>query len=127
MASRMPAVYIHLSAADLDQKYQQVYGAGKPVEPPRPSFAPMICPRCQEKAAPGMLYCPKCATPLDKAERAKMVMQEQNTKDEVTELRELLEKYLKDPGQKDGKLVSDPSSGKSQTLTGETDSRAGPG
>jgi hypothetical protein len=30
MASWMPAVYIHLSAADLNQKYQQVYGAGNP-------------------------------------------------------------------------------------------------
>ena len=99
MASRMPAVYIHLSAADLDQKYQQVYGAGRLVEPPKPTFAPTICPRCQEKASPGMLYCPKCATPLDKTERAKMAVQEQNTKDEVAELRELLAKYLKDPAQ----------------------------
>ena len=42
-----------------------------------------------------MLYCPKCATPLDKTERAKMALQEQNNRDEVTELKELLEKYLK--------------------------------
>ena len=93
--SRMPAVYIHLSGGDLDMKYQQVYGSGKPVEPPMPAFAPPICPRCQAKASPGMLYCPKCATPLDKTERAKMALQEQNNRDEVTELKELLEKYLK--------------------------------
>jgi class 3 adenylate cyclase len=48
----------------------QVYGSGKPVEPPRPSFAPTICPRCKEMAAPGMVYCPKCAAPLDQTERA---------------------------------------------------------
>jgi hypothetical protein len=41
-----------------------------------------------------MLYCPKCATPLDQAERAKMVMREQNTMDEMVELRKLLKKYL---------------------------------
>lgn len=102
MASRMPAVYIHLSAADLDEKYQQVYGAGRPVEPPKPNFSPTICPRCQEKASPGMLYCPKCATPLDQAERAKMAMREQNTMDEMAELRKLLKKYLDAPIVKEG-------------------------
>ncbi len=94
MGSRMPAVYVHLSGGDLDEKYQQVYGSGKLVEPPKPSFAPTICPRCKEKAAPGMLYCPKCAAPLDQAERAKMSIQEQNTMGEIAELRALLEKYL---------------------------------
>jgi len=102
MASRMPAVYIHLSAADLDEKYQQVYGAGRPVEPPKPNFSPTICPRCQEKASPGMLYCPKCASPLDQTERAKMAMREQNTMDEVVELRKLLRKYLDTPIAKEG-------------------------
>lgn len=93
-SSRMPAVYIHLSGGDLDEKYQQVYGSGRPVEPPKPSFAPVICPRCQEKASPGMLYCPKCATPLDQGERSKIAVQEENTKKEVSELKGLLEKYL---------------------------------
>jgi hypothetical protein len=82
MASRSPAVYIHLSAADIDTRYQQVYAPGKAIEPPKPSFAPTICLRCQEKAAPGMLYCPKCATPLDPAERAKMVAREQSMADD---------------------------------------------
>jgi integrase/recombinase XerD len=92
--SRMPAVYVHLSGGDLDEKIQSVY-SGKHVEPSKPNFAPTICPRCQEKASPGMLYCPRCATPLDQAERAKIAVQEENTKKEVSELRGLLEKYLK--------------------------------
>jgi integrase/recombinase XerD len=127
MASRMPAVYIHLSAADLDQKYQQVYGAGRHIEPPKPTFAPTICPRCGEKAALGMLYCPKCATPLDRTERAKMAIQEQNTKDEVTELRGLLEKYLKRPAQNGENLIIDPNSDKGQAQTSKTEGRGGTG
>jgi integrase len=93
MSSRMPATYIHLSGGDLDQKYQAVY-SGRHVEPPRPEFAPVICPRCSEKAAPGMKYCPKCASPLDQRDRARMAVQDQQTKDEISELRTLVEKSL---------------------------------
>jgi hypothetical protein len=53
-------------------------------------------------AAPGMLYCPKCAAPLDEAERARLAIQEQHTRDEVAELRTLLEKYLQRAPIKDG-------------------------
>ena len=96
-SSKVPGRYVHLSGGDLDRKYQQVYGSGRPVEPPKPSFSPVICPRCQEKASPGMLYCPRCASPLDQAERAKIAVKEESTKKEVSELRGLLEKYLKTP------------------------------
>ena len=97
MSSRMTGTYVHLSGGDLDEKYRQVYGTGKPVEPPRPSFAPTICPRCRELAAPGMLYCPKCASPLDPAERAKAAAEEAQTRQEISELRRLLEKRLSPP------------------------------
>ncbi len=96
-SSKMPAVYVHLTGGHLDEKYRQVYGSGRPVEPPKPSFSPVICPRCQEKASPGMLYCPRCASPLDQAERAKIAVQQESTKKEVSELRGLLERYLKAP------------------------------
>jgi len=96
--SKVPGRYIHLSGGDLDQKYQQVYGSGRPVEPPKPSFAPIICPRCRERASPGMLYCPRCATPLDQEERAKIAVQEESTKKEVSELKGLLENYLRTQG-----------------------------
>ena len=97
MDSRMPSVYIHLSGGDLDQKYQQVYGSGRPVEPPKPTFSPTVCPRCGDKAAPGMRFCPKCAAPLDQTERARLALQEQTNKNEIAELRGLLEKYLGGP------------------------------
>jgi integrase/recombinase XerD len=101
MDSKMAGTYVHLSGADLDLKYQQIYSPGKAIEPPKPVFAPTICPRCQERAAPGMLFCPKCATPLDQAERAKMTVQEENTKKELSELRGLVEKYLQAPTSKE--------------------------
>jgi integrase len=94
MSSRMTGTYVHLSGGDLDEKYRQVYGTGKPAEPPRPSFAPTICPRCKEMGSPGMLYCPKCAAPLDQTERARLVLREETAKNEIAELRGLLERYL---------------------------------
>jgi len=105
--SRVPGRYIHLSGGDLDEKYRAVY-TGKPVEPAKPDFAPVICPRCGSKASPGMRFCPKCASPLERAERAKMAVQEESTKREVSELRGLLEKYLRPPSPK-GKATGDPA------------------
>jgi hypothetical protein len=107
MSSRMTGTYVHLSGGDLDEKHRQVYGAGKPVEPPRPSFAPTVCPRCKEMAAPGILHCPKCAAPLDHAEMARLTLQEQTTKNEIAELRGLLEKYLGDPAHGDRSQTSE--------------------
>ena len=109
MSSRMTGTYVHLSGGDLDEKYRQVYGTGKPVEPPRPSFAPTICPRCKEMAAPGMLYCPKCATPLDEAGRAKAAVEEARTRQEISELRKLLERSLHSPASEGG---TEPSQGR---------------
>ncbi|MDV3278758.1 MAG: site-specific integrase [Nitrososphaerales archaeon] len=123
MSSRTPATYIHLSGGDLDRKYQAVY-SGRPVEPPKPEFAPVICPRCKEKASPGMMYCPKCATPLDLGERAKMAVQEESTKREVSELRRLLEKYLRGSDSKDNS-TADAAAIESQE-EGKTSNQKGP-
>ena len=92
--SKVPGRYVHLSGGDLDEKYRQVYGSGRPVEPPKPEFAPVVCPRCQEKGSPGMRFCPKCATPLEPEERARAAAAEAMTRQEITELRRLVEKSL---------------------------------
>ena len=94
-SSKVPGRYVHLSGGDLDQKYQQVYGSGRPVEPPKPSSRPVVCPRCQEKGSPGMRFCPKCATPLEQEERARAAAEEAVTRQEMTELRKLVERSLK--------------------------------
>ena len=100
--SKMPGVYVHLNGGDLEEKYQQVYGSGRPVEPPKPVFAPVICPRCGDKASPGMRFCPKCASPLDEQERAKMAVQDETTMREISELRRLVEKSLNPPASQEG-------------------------
>ncbi len=52
MSSRMPAVYVHLSSQDLDDKLQSIY-SGKPVETKEPEFSPIVCPRCNEEDTSG--------------------------------------------------------------------------
>jgi site-specific recombinase XerD len=76
MSSRMPAVYVHLSARDIDPKLEQMY-SGKPVEPSKPEFSPVVCVRCGEKNTPGVRYCSKCGTPLDASELAKGALEMQ--------------------------------------------------
>ena len=96
MSSKMPAVYVHLSGRDLDDKLTAIY-TGERREPIKPDFAPVICPRCNEKASRGMVFCPKCATPLDPRERSKMTVEDEGAKNELRELRKLVEKYLAGP------------------------------
>ncbi len=93
MSSKMPAVYVHLSGRDLDDKLTALYG-GEKVGPIKPEFAPIICPRCNEKASRGMVYCPRCASPLDEGDRSRMQVEDETTKEELTRLRKLVEKYL---------------------------------
>lgn len=98
MSSRVPERYIHLSSADIDPKYQAVYGSGRPTEPPKPGFAPPVCPRCGERGSPGMRFCGKCATPLDAAERAKIAADEQQFRDEKDRFKEAYNLILEYPG-----------------------------
>lgn len=78
-------------------------------------------------AAPGMMYCPKCASPLDHTERARLALREETTKSEIAELKGLLEKYFKGPAQKEGSIVGDSGSVKEEARTGEADGRGGMG
>ena len=100
--SKVPGRYIHLAGGDLDEKYISVYGTGKPVEPPKPAFAPTVCPRCGDKASPGMRFCPKCAAPLEQKERAKMTVSEEQTRQDIAELRKLVQKALRLPASEGG-------------------------
>ncbi len=93
MGSKMPAVYVHLSGKDLDGKLSALY-SGRPVEPPRPEFAPAICPRCSERASPGMLYCPRCASPLDPREQSRISIEDQTVREELKRLRGIVERVL---------------------------------
>ncbi len=87
--SRMPEIYVHLSSRDLDDKLARIY-TGKALEPPKPDFSPIICPRCGEKNSPGQKYCGRCGTPLDKMELEKRSVEIESLRKEVMELKRLL-------------------------------------
>ncbi len=87
--SDVPARYVHLSQRDLDEKLASVY-SGRPVEPPKPKFAPIICPRCGAENTPGTRYCSKCGTPLTAEELAKSTVEIQELKEKVDQLTRIL-------------------------------------
>jgi len=89
--SRMPEIYVHLSSRDLDEKLARIY-AGKVLEPAKPEFSPIICPKCGEKNTPGQKYCGRCGTPLDKSVLEKSSVEIEMLKKEIMELKELLRK-----------------------------------
>ncbi len=93
MDSGMPAVYVHLSSQDLDPKLARMY-SGRPLEPQRPEFAPDACPRCSEKNTPGMKFCGRCGTPLNRAELAKSSIETQEMKNDLQDIKRLLSGYL---------------------------------
>ncbi|MEM1986655.1 MAG: tyrosine-type recombinase/integrase [Nitrososphaeria archaeon] len=93
--SRMPEVYVHLNSRDLDDKLARIY-TGRVLEPPKPEFSPIICPKCSEKNSPGQRYCGRCGTPLDKMELEKKSVEIELLKREILELKELLGK-VQDP------------------------------
>jgi hypothetical protein len=43
-----------------------------------------------------MVYCPRCASPLDEAARSRMQVEDETTRDELIKLRKVVEKYLSD-------------------------------
>jgi integrase len=95
MASRMAAVYVHLAGKDIDDKLLAVY-SGRKLEPPKPEFRPIICPKCGEKNTPGQRYCGKCGTPLNPEEIAKAGIEYEALKKELEEVKALLRSLLKD-------------------------------
>jgi integrase/recombinase XerD len=105
MGSRMPAVYVHLSGKDLDDKLVSIY-TGKQVKPPTPEFAPIICPRCKATSTPGISYCGHCGTPLDRTESARGTSELQMMWKELQSLKELVTNGLKANSKKEAQGVS---------------------
>ncbi|MGI0091841.1 MAG: tyrosine-type recombinase/integrase [Nitrososphaerales archaeon] len=89
MGSRMPAVYVHLSGKDLDDKLVGIY-TGKEVKPKGPEFAPIICPRCKASCTPGLAYCGHCGTPLDQKSISTETSELQMMWKELQRLQELI-------------------------------------
>ena len=75
--SNMPSVYIHLSQADVNSKYESVVtGKKKELEPAPSLLLPKACPWCGEKNEPTVRYCPKCGGRLGDEQEVKTIGEE---------------------------------------------------
>ncbi len=93
MGSKMPAVYVHLNGADLDDKLESIY-SGRAVSPPQPKFTPVKCARCGDNNSPGVRFCKTCGTSLDPAELARESIEMEQLRSEIREMRTLLASRL---------------------------------
>ncbi|MGC9209626.1 MAG: tyrosine-type recombinase/integrase, partial [Nitrososphaeria archaeon] len=84
IGSRVPSVYLHLTAGDLREKIMQVYG-GKPVEQPKPQT--IECPRCHAPNHPSQHYCSNCGAPLYGYQQSTVI---EELRRELRELRDML-------------------------------------
>jgi integrase/recombinase XerD len=91
--SRAPARYVHLSGADIDQKLLSIY-TGQRIEPPKPDFAPVLCPKCNEKNSPGTRYCGRCGSPLNPSELAKSSIEIEDLKQQLQDALSLINRVV---------------------------------
>lgn len=65
-SSAMPAVYVHLSGVDVEQKILEKAGVLDPADDDHddPDLAARRCPRCRYLNAPDALYCDRCSLAL---------------------------------------------------------------
>ncbi len=92
IGSRMPAVYIHLAGADLDDSVVAM-NANKPLEL-KNEFSPIKCLRCGESGTRGQRFCPRCGSPLDASDLASATVQYEELRRLAEEFRMMLEKAL---------------------------------
>jgi len=91
IGSRVPAVYLHLSAKDLRDVVRNIYG-GKPLEPPKPQT--IECPKCHALNHPSQNYCSNCGAPLNLQEIAQKSVSIEELKYRIDKLTEIISKLL---------------------------------
>ncbi|MDG7038331.1 MAG: tyrosine-type recombinase/integrase [Nitrososphaerota archaeon] len=89
--SSMPATYVHMNPSMLDDKLLSVY-SGQKIEPQKPKFAPIICPRCGFQNTPGTRFCGRCSTPLNPMEIAESSVELEEVKRDIQEILRRLDK-----------------------------------
>jgi len=95
IGSRVPAVYLHLSAKDLRDVVRNIYG-GKPLEPPKPQT--IECPKCHALNHPSQNYCSNCGAPLNLQEIAQKSVSIEELKYRIDKLTEIISKLLSEKG-----------------------------
>jgi len=88
--SRMPSVYVHLAAKDLDDALFALNGIEKKPERVENEFKLNVCPRCQGKNSPDAKFCNSCGSVLD----MKTAIQLDETRAKVDKL---LDRLTEDP------------------------------
>jgi len=91
IGSRVPAVYLHLSAKDLRDVVRNIYG-GKPLEPPKPQT--IECPKCHALNHPSQNYCSNCGSPLNPQEIAQKSVSVEELKYRIEKLTDIITKLL---------------------------------
>ncbi|NAY82376.1 MAG: hypothetical protein GU362_05810, partial [Thaumarchaeota archaeon] len=91
IGSRVPAVYLHLSAKDLREVVKNIYG-GKPLEPPKPQT--IECPKCHALNHPSQHYCSNCGAPLNLQEIAQKSVSIEELKYRIDKLTDIISKLL---------------------------------
>ena len=91
IGSRVPSVYLHLSAKDLRDVVRNIYG-GKPLEPPKPQT--IECPKCHALNHPSQNYCSNCGAPLNLQEIAQKSVSIEELKCRIDKLTEIISKLL---------------------------------
>ncbi|MDG7039180.1 MAG: tyrosine-type recombinase/integrase [Nitrososphaerota archaeon] len=92
--SNIPSHYVHM--ANIDDKIVSL-ATSRAVEPPKPQFVPVKCPRCGFDNSPGQRFCGRCGTPLDPKELAKSSVEYEEIKrkmDEVDDIKGKLDRVL---------------------------------
>jgi integrase/recombinase XerD len=106
MASRMPAIYVHMSSKDIDDKLESFY-SNRPVVATSSNasgLATTVCSRCNERNSPGLSFCGRCGTPLSSYLLSKSSIEFESVKDmvrrnskDIEEIKELFIASLKRP------------------------------
>lgn len=73
-ASKMAAIYVHLSGRDIDYAILKTYGLQVKNNGKQESILrPLSCERCAESNPPTNKYCLRCGFPLDEQERLRLL------------------------------------------------------
>jgi len=91
-ASKMAAVYVHLSGRDVDSALLKVYGIENNEQKQESLLKPRNCPRCGETNQATNKFCQKCGMPLGQAAISEIVQKDL----ERREADKVLDSLLKD-------------------------------
>lgn len=100
-ASKMAAIYVHLSGRDVDDAILKVYGKTRPEKSKETDHNPNICERCDTQNPFTNIYCAKCGQPLGESTRMRLIKEEcdrekcDNLLDEMLQDQEFKEVFLR--------------------------------